>query len=151
MFNNYQQPNRRNNNIKPTNMDFGPKPYALNLKEKTLNNDFFRSTLWTGCNLQLTVMSILPGDCIGLENHPHLDQFIYIESGHGLVKMGECKNNLNFECSVFNNYAFIIPAGTWHNLINTGCCPIKLFSVYAPPQHPKGTINPTKYLATDED
>jgi len=89
-------------------------------------------------------MSIRAGESIGLENHPHLDQFITIEQGQGLVKMGYSKDNLDFQRRVFEDYAVIIPAGTWHNLINTGNRLLKLYSIYAPPQHPRGTVHKTR-------
>lgn len=84
------------------------------------------------------------GESIGLEMHPDLDQFIRIEQGFGFVQMGDSKNNLNFEKKVCDDFAIVIPAGKWHNLINIGNVPIKLYSIYAPPQHPKGTIHRTK-------
>jgi len=89
-------------------------------------------------------MSIEPGEDIGLEIHPDLDQFVRIEEGQGIVKMGNQKDYLNFQKNVFADYAFIIPAGKWHNLINTGKIPLKLYSIYAPAQHPRGTIHETK-------
>ena len=94
--------------------------------------------------MQLTLMSINPGEDIGLEVHPNLDQFIRIEEGDGIVKMGDRRDYLDFQRNVSADYAFIIPAGKWHNLINTGSTPIKLYSIYAPPQHPYGTVHETK-------
>ncbi|NLP45838.1 MAG: cupin domain-containing protein, partial [Epulopiscium sp.] len=93
---------------------------------------------------QLTLMSIHVGDDIGLEIHPDHDQFIRIEEGQGIVKMGNKKDQLNFQRRVYDDYAIFIPAGTWHNLINTGYKPLKLYSIYAPPEHPHGTIHVTK-------
>lgn len=84
------------------------------------------------------------GNDIGLEVHPNVDQFLRIEEGQGLVKMGNSKDNLTFERRVSDNYAIIVPAGTWHNLINTGNTPIKLYTIYAPPEHPYGTVHRTK-------
>ncbi|WP_186429741.1 cupin domain-containing protein [Clostridium sp. BSD9I1] len=124
--------------------DYGPKPFVINIEEATKQNDNFRTALWTGTHLQLTLMSIDVGGEIGLEMHPDLDQFIRIEEGQGIVKMGSRKDNLNFQARVYDDFAFIIPAGTWHNLINTGNKPIKLYSIYAPPQHPRGTVHETK-------
>ena len=89
-------------------------------------------------------MSIPVGESIGLEIHPDTDQFLRIEQGEGLVQMGKDKNNLSFQRKVFDNFAFIIPAGTWHNLVNIGNVPIKLYSIYAPPKHPRGTVHLTK-------
>lgn len=124
--------------------DYGPEPFVINIDRATKQNDTFRTALWTGNHLQLTLMSINAGEEIGLENHPDIDQFLRIEQGQGLVKMGQSKDNLNFQRSVGNGYAIIIPAGTWHNLINTGNIPLKLYSIYAPPQHPRGTVHKTK-------
>ncbi len=124
--------------------DYGPNPFVVNIEEATKQNNTYRTALWTGSHLQLTLMSIGVGDDIGLEVHPHLDQFIRIEDGEGIVKMGNSKQNLNFQRNVKQDYAFIIPAGTWHNLINTGNKPIKLYSIYAPVQHPHGTVQQTK-------
>lgn len=124
--------------------DYGPEPFVINIEEATKQNNNFRTALWTGCHLQLTLMSIPVGGEIGLESHPDLDQFIRIEEGEGLVKMGDRKNCLDFQKRVFDDFIFIIPAGKWHNLINTGNKPIKLYSIYAPPQHPHGTVHRTK-------
>lgn len=92
-------------------------------------------------------MSINVGEDIGLEMHPNVDQFIRIEEGQGLVKMGDSKDILNFQANVCDDYAFIIPAGKWHNLINTSNIPLKVYSIYAPLQHPHGTVHATKAIA----
>lgn len=128
--------------------DYGPEPFVINIDRATKQNSTFRTALWTGNNLQVTLMNIHAGEEIGLENHPHLDQFLRIEQGHGLVRMGKDKNNLDFERRVADGYVVIIPAGTWHNLVNTGSQPLKLYSIYAPPQHPKGTVHRTTAEAT---
>jgi len=127
--------------------DYGPQPLVVNIDEAATQNNNFRTTLWTGRHLQLTLMSIPVGGDIGLEIHPDVDQFIRIEEGRGLVKMGHEKDNLEFQKRVYSDFAFIIPAGTWHNLINTGNTPIKLYAIYAPPQHPQGTVHVTKAQA----
>ncbi|MDX8343561.1 cupin domain-containing protein [Rossellomorea sp. YZS02] len=124
--------------------DFGPSPYALNIDEATVNNDTFRTALWTGEHLQVTLMSINPGEDIGLEIHPNLDQFLRLEQGEGIVRMGDRQDHLTYEKKVKQDFAIMIPAGTWHNLVNTGDTPIKLYSIYAPPQHPRGTVHVTK-------
>lgn len=126
--------------------DYGPKPFAINIDEATKQNNTFRTALWTGCNLQVTLMSIHVGDEIGLEVHPSGDQFIRIEEGEGLVKMGDSKCKLDFEQKVFDDFAIMIPAGKWHNIINTGDEPLKLYAIYAPPEHPRGTVHVTKPL-----
>lgn len=127
--------------------DYGPEPYSVNITEATLQNNHFRTALWTGDHLQLTLMSINVGEDIGLEVHPELDQFIRIEQGEGLVMMGDSQYNLDFQRMVYDDFIFIIPAGKWHNLVNTGNMPLKLYSIYAPPQHPHGTVHETKEIA----
>lgn len=124
--------------------DYGPEPFAINIEKATKRNDNFRLALWTGSHLQLTLMSLKVGEDIGLEIHPDLDQFIRIEEGQGLVKMGDSSDNLDFQKKVSDDFIFIIPAGKWHNLINTGKTPLKLYSIYAPPQHPHSTVHKTK-------
>ena len=96
-------------------------------------------------------MSIKAGEDIGLEIHPDLDQFIRIEEGQGIVKMGNRQDKLDFQEEVYDDFAFIIPAGEWHNLINTGYKPLKLYSIYAPPQHPRGTVHETREIAEAEE
>jgi mannose-6-phosphate isomerase-like protein (cupin superfamily) len=131
----------------PPVSDYGPYPFVVNINDSTIQNNDFRNALWTGCHLQVTLMCIPAGESIGLENHPDLDQFLRIEQGQGLVMMGDCRERLDFQEKVWDDYAILIPAGTWHNLINTGCQPLKLYSIYAPPQHAKGTIHKTKAQA----
>jgi mannose-6-phosphate isomerase-like protein (cupin superfamily) len=89
-------------------------------------------------------MSLKAGEEIGLEVHPSVDQFIRIESGQGMVKMGNAKDNLTLVKRVGSNDAILVPAGTWHNIINIGNYPLKLYTIYAPPEHPRGTIHKTK-------
>lgn len=127
--------------------DYGPEPFVVNIEEVTKQNNTFRTALWTGKHLQLTLMSINVGEDIGLEMHPNLDQFIRIEEGQGRVIMGDSQNRPNFQANVKADFAIIIPAGKWHNLINTGRVPLKLYSIYAPPQHPFGTVHATKAIA----
>ena len=122
--------------------DYGKKPFVVNIDRYTRINKNFRTALWTGEHMQLTLMSIPVGGEIGLEKHEDLDQFIKIEEGIGFVMMGENKDALNIQNRVNRNYAILIPAGTYHNLKNTGSRPLKLFSLYAPPAHPFGTTEP---------
>ena len=130
--------------------DYGPEPFVVNIEEITKANNTFRTALWTGEHLQLTLMNIPVGESIGLEIHPDTDQFLRLEQGEGLVQMGKDKNNLTFQRKVSDNFAFVVPAGTWHNLINIGNIPIKLYSIYAPPKHPRGTVHLTKADAEHE-
>ena len=124
--------------------DYGPNPFVINIDEAALHNNNFRTALWTGDYLQVTLMSIGVNEDIGLEMHPDVDQFLRIEQGQGFVMMGNNKKCLDFRQNVYDDYIIIIPAGKWHNLINTGKTPIKLYSIYAPPNHPFGTVHQTK-------
>jgi len=127
--------------------DCGPAPFVADINKSAGYNGSFRSALWTGKHLQVTLMTIPAGKDIGLEIHPDLDQLLHITEGQCLVRMGNRKDNLNFRQPAFNEHIIIIPAGTWHNVINTGSMPLKLYSVYAPPAHPWGTVHPTKEIA----
>lgn len=127
--------------------DFGPEPFVTNIQRAAIHNTNFRTALWTGKDLQLTLMSIPVGGEIGLEAHSDLDQFLRLEMGRGLVKMGASSDKLNYQANVSSGYVVFIPAGTYHNLINVGSTPIKLYSIYAPPQHPRGTVHQTKQIA----
>ena len=124
--------------------DFGPDPLVFNIDHATKINQNFRTTVWTGKDMQLTLMSIPVGGDIGLEIHNNVDQFIRIESGCARVYMGSCKNDLTKQQTVNSNYAVIIPAGTWHNIVNVGNCPLKVYSIYAPPKHPFNTVHMAK-------
>ena len=124
--------------------DFGPEPFVSEIERETIRNNNFRAALWTGEKLQITLMSLLPGEDIGFEVHPDTDQVIKIEEGFGLVEMGDNRNNLNFRRRVTDDDIVVIPAGKWHNLTNIGQSPLKLYSIYAPPEHPAGTVYRTK-------
>ncbi|MGW7759491.1 cupin domain-containing protein [Bacillus velezensis] len=124
--------------------DYGPKPFVVNINKAAKQNNTFRTALWTGKHFQITLMSLGIGEDIGLEIHSHVDQFLRIEQGRGIVKMGKSKDNLSFRRNVYDDYAIVVPAGTWHNVINTGNTPLKLYSIYAPPNHPFGTVHVTK-------
>lgn len=131
--------------------DYGRSPFVININEATEQNNTYRTALWTGNHLQTTLMSLNPGEDIGLEMHPDVDQFLRIEQGQGITQMGKNQNQLDFSRNVKDDFAIFIPAGTWHNLINTGNIPLKLYSIYAPPNHPFGTIHPTKADAMAEN
>ena len=124
--------------------DYGPGPMAFNIEDVTKRNKNFRTALWTGSHFQITLMSLRVGEDIGLESHPDTDQFIRIEQGQGVVQMGDRKDKLDFQTNVYKDFAIVIPAGKWHNLTNTGFEPLKLYSIYAPPEHPYGTVHVTK-------
>lgn len=123
--------------------DHGKKPYVVNIEDATVQNDNYRTTIWTGAKLQVTVMSIQSNDDIGLEVHHGIDQFIRIEEGQGLCQMGPSEDNLNFEQAVSEDDAVLVPADMWHNIKNIGDKPLKLYTIYAGPDHVEGTIHPT--------
>ena len=89
-------------------------------------------------------MNIDPGGEIGLEVHPETDQFLRVESGRGRVQMGAAKDDLTFDEEVGDDWVILIPADTWHNVTNIGDGPLKLYSLYAPAEHPHGTVHRTK-------
>ena len=123
----------------------GDKPLLFNIENATRSNNFYRREIWTGEHLQRTVMSIPVGGEVGLEQHNDNDQFLRVEYGVGAVYMGDTKQGVRFVGNANSDYAILIPAGTWHNVINDGNVPLKLYSLYAPPHHPKGTIHKTKF------
>ena len=94
--------------------DYGPEPFIVNIEEATKQNNTYRTALWTGRHLQVTLMSINVGEDIGLEIHPTVDQFLRIEQGQGIVQMGDRKDNLDFAEKVYENFAIMVPAGKWH-------------------------------------
>jgi mannose-6-phosphate isomerase-like protein (cupin superfamily) len=118
-----------------------------NIEEITKKNDNFRQVLWAGKHSELTLMSIEPGSEIGLEVHEHVDQFLRIEYGKARIEAGATKDDLNETHEVSEEWAFIVPAGTWHNVINTGSEPLRLYTVYSPANHEPGTVHRTKQEA----
>lgn len=118
--------------------------HIINIEEATVTNMNFRHVLYTGTHMQLVVMSIAPGDDIGTETH-HLDQFIRVEQGVAKVVLhGTQEHELRADMSI------IIPEGVLHNIINTGTEPLKLYSIYAPPEHKDAVIHATKADAVEE-
>lgn len=124
--------------------DAGPNPHVIDIEAATLDNENYRTTLWTGTNLQMTVMSIAPGDDIGLEVHEEGDQFLRVEAGVGRVQMGPAEDDLSFDHEVRDDWVILVPAGAWHNVTNIGDEPLKIYTLYAPPEHDHGTIHATK-------
>lgn len=124
--------------------DHGPAPFAANIPCAAKQNPNFRTAFWTGCYLQMTLMCLPARGEIGLEMHPDTDQFIRVECGHALVRMGPCQQQLDCQRCLGAGDGVFVPAGTWHNICNTGSGPLKLSSLYAPPHHPRGTVHRTK-------
>jgi len=129
--------------VEVTLEDHGADPTVLDIDAYTMANDNFRTALWTGTYLQVTLMAIPVGGEIGLEQHLDVDQFLRIEDGEAKVMMGDSEDALTFVETAETDFAIIVPAGKWHNLINTGDRPLKLYSIYAPPEHPYGTVHKT--------
>jgi mannose-6-phosphate isomerase-like protein (cupin superfamily) len=114
------------------------------IEAATVGNGDFRRVLFTGSHLQLTVMAIPAGESIGWEMHDHIDQFLRIERGTGTLKLGSSEDEVTEQHSVSDDWAMIIPAGTWHDVVNEGDGELKLYSVYGPPDHAPGTVHHTK-------
>ena len=114
------------------------------IERATLENETFRTVLFTGEHTQLTVMRLAPGEDIGRESHPHLDQFLRVEQGRARVELGRTEGTIDETHEVEDDWAIIVPAGVWHNVVNTGTTELKLYSLYSPPEHPEGTVHRTK-------
>ena len=124
--------------------DHGPNPYTVNIEASTRANSNFRTTVWTGELMQLTLMSIPVGGDIGLEVHDDTDQFLRLEQGRGRVQMGPSPEELSFDEEVADDWAVLVPKGMWHNITNIGDVPMKVYSIYAPPHHAPGTVHETQ-------
>lgn len=122
------------------------KGYIDNIEKKTLENENYREVLFTGPNLQLVLMALEPGDEIGEEIHADHDQFIRFEEGEGEVILeGEPRR-------VGDGDAVVIPAGTKHNVVNVSSdTKLKLYTLYAPPEHAPGTIHPRKRDSVEDE
>jgi len=127
-----------------TPSDHGPDPFVVDIDDATINNENYRTTPWTGSNLQMTLMHIDPGHDIGLEVHSHGDQFLRVEAGRARVQMGPSAEDLSFDREVEDDWVILVPAGQWHNVTNIGDEPLKVYALYAPPEHAHGTVHPTK-------
>jgi mannose-6-phosphate isomerase-like protein (cupin superfamily) len=114
------------------------------IEQRTLENETFRTVLFTGEHVQLTVMRLAAGEGIGRERHPDRDQFIRIEEGQARVELGTTEDEIDEAHDVSDDWAVVVPAGVWHDVINTGSGELKLYSLYAPPEHPDRTVHRTK-------
>lgn len=123
--------------------DRGTLPDVFDIEKLTLSNANYRMATWTGEYMQLVFMSLKPGEIIDLEVHHDHDQFFRIEKGEGVIKMGLSKENLDFKEVVKEDWAIMVPAGYWHKLRNTGDIDLKLYTIYAPVEHARGTVHKT--------
>lgn len=121
--------------------DVGPHPHAFDIESATRENDNYRTVAWTGRYLQVTLMAIPVGESIGLEVHPDTDQFLRLDAGQGRCVMGPTKDELTFEQHVSDGWSIQVPAGTWHDVINTGDEPLKIYAIYAPVHHAPGIVH----------
>ncbi|MCU1438742.1 MAG: cupin [Naasia sp.] len=124
--------------------DIGPQPTSFDLEAATIANTNYRTVAWSGEYLQLTLMSIPVGDSIGLEKHGGTDQFLRIDQGTGRVTMGPTQDDLNYQEDVSDGSCILVPAGTWHDVLNTGDEPLRLYVIYAPVHHAAGNVHITK-------
>lgn len=113
--------------------------YITDIEKKSIANSYFREVLFTGPKSQLVVMSLAPGEDIGMETHDDTDQFIRVEAGKGKAVLDGSEYPLE------DGSAVVIPAGTRHNIVNTSKSePLKLYSIYSPPEHPDRTVHKNK-------
>lgn len=132
--------------------DNGPNPNAFDIESATVANENYRTVAWTGKYLQVTLMSIPAGESIGLEAHPDTDQFLRLDAGRGKCVMGPTADQLDFEQEVSDGWSIQVPAGTWHDVINPGPEPMRLYAIYAPVHHAPGITQATSDEAEqDED
>jgi mannose-6-phosphate isomerase-like protein (cupin superfamily) len=121
--------------------------YVGPIEDETLANNYFRKVLFTGKHCQLVVMCLQPGEEIGNEIHPDVDQFFRIEQGKAKFIFNDSEEHI-----VKNGEAVVVPAGTYHNVVNAlKTKSLKLYTVYSPPNHPDGTIHKTKAEAEEAE
>jgi mannose-6-phosphate isomerase-like protein (cupin superfamily) len=117
------------------------KGYCDNIEQRTLENENFRRVLYTGKNLQLVLMTLQAGEEIGEEVHEDRDQFFRVEEGAGTVYIDGVGKEVE------DDFAVIVPAGARHNVVNTGGAPLRLYTIYGPPEHKDGTVHADKAQA----
>jgi mannose-6-phosphate isomerase-like protein (cupin superfamily) len=114
------------------------KGYVGDIEQATVDNEDFRRVLYTGSYLQLVLMTLQPGEEIGEETHEDRDQFFRVEEGQGEIHIDGKANRVE------DDYAVIVPAGALHNVINTGDKPLRVYTLYGPPEHIDGIVHRTK-------
>ncbi|MBX2866676.1 cupin domain-containing protein [Candidatus Kaiserbacteria bacterium] len=120
------------------------KGYVDNIERLTLQNETFRTVLYTTPRSQLVIMTLQPGEDIGLETHEEHDQFIRVEAGTGEAVLNGVSH------PVADGFAIVIPAGTEHNVKNTGSDVLRLYTLYTPPEHRHGVVHETKEGVEEE-
>ncbi|MFA7302773.1 MAG: cupin domain-containing protein [Candidatus Paceibacterota bacterium] len=120
------------------------KGYVENIEKKSLENENFRTVLYTDRNVQLVVMSLLPGEEIGEEVHD-VDQFLRVEQGTGKAVLDDVSHD------IADGSAIVVPAGTKHNIVNSAAGSMKLYTIYTPPHHKDGTVHKTKAEAEADE
>ncbi|WDF72505.1 cupin domain-containing protein [Novosphingobium sp. KACC 22771] len=123
--------------------DIGPRPSVFDIERAALENQAYRTVVWSGQHLQVTLMSIPVDADIGLEMHPETDQFLRLESGNGLLRMGAGKDLLTLAQDIADGWCAMVPAGFWHNITNIGDAPMKIYAIYAPAHHAPGKVQLT--------
>lgn len=123
--------------------DNGPQANSFDIETATCENTTYRTVAWTGRYLQVTLMSIPVGESIGLEVHEETDQFLRVDAGRGRCVMGPAEDDLTYSQDVEDGWSIQVPAGTWHDVINTGDEPLRLYAIYAPTHHAQGKVHRT--------
>lgn len=124
---------------------YNMKGYVDNIEHLTKENENFRKVLYTGKNSQLVLMTLQPGEDIGSEVHEEHDQFFRIDAGKGKVVIDGAEHGIE------DGFAVVVPAGAEHNVVNTGDQPLKLYTIYSPPEHKDGVLHATKADAMADD
>lgn len=114
------------------------KGFVENIEKLTVENDNYRKVLYTGKHMQLVLMTLQAGEEIGREVHEGHDQFFRIEAGQGRITIDDQEHDVQ------DDDAMIVPAGAWHNVVNTGKAPLRLYTLYGPPEHRDGVLQATK-------
>lgn len=120
------------------------KGFVENIEDLSVQNNNFRKVIYTGKYCQLVLMSLLPGEDIGEEIHQNTDQFLRIEQGMGQVMIDGISHDIK------DDFAIVVPAGSKHNVINTGTTPMKIYTIYTPPHHKEAIVHQTKEIAESD-